>query len=48
VVRAAADGTVVEALDPQVMVTLTGRPEFKPVAGEVARRLASALAALTA
>jgi uncharacterized protein (DUF302 family) len=46
VVRAAADGTVVEALDPHVMVTLTGRPELKPVADEVARRLASALAAL--
>jgi len=29
------------------MVTLTGRPELKPVAGEVARRLAAALAALT-
>ena len=26
VVRAAAEGTLVEALDPQVMVTLTGRP----------------------
>jgi uncharacterized protein (DUF302 family) len=47
VVRAAAGGTVVEALDPQVMVTLTGRSELKPVADEVARRLASALAALT-
>ena len=47
VVRAAADGTVVEALDPQVMVTLTGRPELKPVADEVGRRLADALAALT-
>ena len=46
VVRAAADGTVVEALDPQVMVTLTGRPELKPVADEVGRRLADALAAL--
>ena len=46
-VRAAGDGTVVEALDPQVMVTLTGRPELKPVADEVARRLASALAELT-
>ena len=44
VVRAAGDGTVVEALDPQVMVTLTGRPELKPVADEVARRLAAALA----
>jgi uncharacterized protein (DUF302 family) len=47
VVRAAADGTIVEALDPQVMVTLTGRPELKPVADEVARRLTSALAELT-
>jgi hypothetical protein len=46
VVRATADGTVVEALDPQVMVTLTGRPELKPVADEVARRLADALAQL--
>ena len=47
VVRASADGTMVEALDPQVMVTLTGQPELKPVADEVARRLTSALAALT-
>ncbi|HEV2253223.1 MAG TPA: DUF302 domain-containing protein [Streptosporangiaceae bacterium] len=47
VVRATPAGTVVEALDPQVMVTLTGRPELKPVADEVARRLAGALAALT-
>ena len=37
VVRATPDGTLVEALDPQVMVTLTGRPELKPVADEVAR-----------
>ncbi len=47
VVRAAAEGTVVEALDPQLMVTLTGRPELKPVADEVARRLSAALAELT-
>ena len=47
VVRAAPGGTTVEALDPQVMVTLTGRPELKPVAEEVARRLTSALAELT-
>jgi len=46
VVRAAAEGTLVEALDPQVMVTLTGRPELKPVADEVSRRLAAALAEL--
>ena len=47
VVRATADGALVEALDPQVMVTLTGQPELKPVADEVGRRLARALAALT-
>ena len=46
VVRASSDGTVVEALDPQVMVTMTGRAELKPVADEVARRLAAALAEL--
>jgi uncharacterized protein (DUF302 family) len=48
VVRTVGDGTVVEALDPQVMVTLTGRDELKPVADEVSRRLAAALAGLRA
>ena len=47
VVRAAAEGTIVEALDPSVMVTLTGRADLKPVADEVASRLAAALAGLT-
>ncbi len=47
VVRAAGDGTIVEALDPQVMITLTGRPELKPIADQVARRLTDALAGLT-
>jgi len=46
VVRATPEGTLVEALDPQVMVTLTERPELKPVADEVSRRLAGALATL--
>ena len=46
VVRATTAGTLVEALDPQVMVTLTGRPELKTVANDVGRRLARALAAL--
>jgi hypothetical protein len=46
VVRATPAGTVVEALDPQIMATLTGRPELKPVADEAARRLATALAGL--
>ena len=44
VVRATGSGTAVEALDPQVMVTLTGRPELKPVADEIGRRLADTLA----
>jgi uncharacterized protein (DUF302 family) len=47
VVRAGSEGTVVEALDPQVMVTMTGSAELKPVADEVASRLAAALAELT-
>ena len=46
VVRAAGAGSIVEALDPQIMATLTGRPELKPVADEAARRLATALASL--
>lgn len=46
VVRATPAGTVVEVLDPQIMATLTGRPDLKPVADEAARRLATALAGL--
>ena len=46
VVRASGAGTIVEALDPQVMVTLTGRAELKPIADQVAQRLAAALSAL--
>jgi hypothetical protein len=37
---------VVEALDLQVMVMLTGRPELEAVAGEASARLAAALADL--
>ena len=48
VVRSADGGTVVEALAPQIMVTLTERPELKPLADEVAGRLSNALASLTA
>ena len=48
VVREAGDRTVVEALDPQVMVQLTGEAALAPVADEAARRLAAALEALTA
>ena len=46
VVRAGSHGTIVEALDPRIMVTLTGQQELEPVAGEVARRLTAALAKL--
>ncbi len=46
VVRSTEAGTVVEALNPQVMVTLTGRAELGQVAAEVGRRLSAALAEL--
>jgi uncharacterized protein (DUF302 family) len=48
VIRAGAGQTVVEALDPQMMVTVTGEPALKPVAEEAASRLRAALAALPA
>jgi uncharacterized protein (DUF302 family) len=47
VVRAAAGGTVVEALDPHIMATLTGEPRVEPIADEAAARLEKALAVLT-
>lgn len=46
-VRADGDETVVEALNPQTMVTLTGLPDLQPVADEAGRRLTAALAVLT-
>jgi uncharacterized protein (DUF302 family) len=46
VVRAAAGGTVVEALDPHVMAILIGEPRVEPIADEAAARLEKALAAL--
>lgn len=46
VVRAEGDETVVEALNPDVMVSVTGRAELKPVADEATRRLALALKSL--
>jgi len=48
VIRADAGQTVVEALDPQTMVTVTGEPALKPVAEEAASRLRAALTALPA
>jgi uncharacterized protein (DUF302 family) len=46
VVRSDGAETVVEMLDPQVMVTVTGRDELAPVADEAAQRLQAALDAL--
>jgi uncharacterized protein (DUF302 family) len=48
VVRAGGGATLVEALDPQVMVELTERRELEPVAREAARRLTAALHVLAA
>jgi len=41
------DTTIVEALDPRVMVTLTGNEALSPVADDAGRRLAAALKTLT-
>jgi uncharacterized protein (DUF302 family) len=46
VVRSDGAETVVEMLDPQVMVTVTGRDELAPIAGEAAQRLRAAMDAL--
>ena len=46
VVREQDGRTVVEALDPGVMVAVTGNAELEPVAAEAASRLATALAAV--
>ncbi len=48
VIRTADGRTVVEALDPQTMVTLTGANDLKPIADEAGRRLDAALATLAA
>jgi uncharacterized protein (DUF302 family) len=48
VVRSVDDSTtLVEALDPQVMVGLTDNPALSEVADEAGRRLAAALDALS-
>ncbi len=49
VVRAdGPDATLVQALDPQVMVQVASKPELKAVADEATSRLQSALDSLTA
>ncbi|MFF7453377.1 DUF302 domain-containing protein [Kitasatospora sp. NPDC008115] len=47
VVRADGGRTVVEAIDPQLMVRISGQPALEAVADEAATRLRAALAALT-
>ncbi len=46
VVRETADGTVVEAIDPAVLVRFTGNEALEPVAAEVGRALAAAMSTL--
>jgi len=48
VVRESEGGTVVEAVDPQTLVTMTDNPDLQTVADEAKQRLESALAALSA
>ncbi|MFI6985946.1 DUF302 domain-containing protein [Embleya sp. NPDC050154] len=48
VVRADGEHTAVQALDPGVMVTLTGLPDLRSVAEEATRRLDTALSSLEA
>ncbi|MCW2667392.1 MAG: hypothetical protein JWN57_2354 [Frankiales bacterium] len=45
-VRTDAGGTVVQAMDPQLMVDVVDRPELQAVASQAAARLRAALAAL--
>jgi hypothetical protein len=48
VVRAAGDhATIVEAVDPQTMVALTGNTALQSVADDATRRLEAALDSLT-
>jgi uncharacterized protein (DUF302 family) len=46
VVRSEGAGTVVEALDPQVMATVSEQPGLRPVADDAAGRLTAALESL--
>ncbi|HLN76616.1 MAG TPA: DUF302 domain-containing protein [Nocardioidaceae bacterium] len=48
VVRETADGTVVEAVDPQTMVAMTENGDLQAVADEAKERLEKALASLSA
>jgi len=43
VIRTEGDQTVIEALDPLVMVEVTGQPSLTPIAAEAASRIRAAL-----
>ena len=47
VIRTESGRTVIEALDPQVMITIAGDSSLQPVADEAATRLRAALDSLT-
>lgn len=46
VVRRADGRTLIQALDPQVMVSLPDRPELQPVADDASKRLQAALSSV--
>ena len=46
VVRTAGAHTIIEALNPEVMVEVAGQPSLKPVADEAASRIRAALDSL--
>jgi uncharacterized protein (DUF302 family) len=48
VVRETQDGTVVEAVDPETMVTMTDNGDLQEIADEAKERLEKALASLSA
>jgi uncharacterized protein (DUF302 family) len=48
VVRATGSSTVVEMVDPSILVELTGNPQLESIADEVGQRLAAAMEALRA
>lgn len=47
IIRQTDRGTVVEAIDPMTMVSVSANPALQPVVDEVAGKLNAALAALT-
>lgn len=46
VVRASGDDSIVEVLDPQIMVSVADRPQLKAIADEAGRRLDAVVASL--